>query len=461
MALFSLRSLARFASMLGIAFCAVGCPKPTSPKVDRPEAADKWIRRATTEFQAADLDDARDAVNRALAIVPDDVEARLVSAKIALARLEYAEALRSLKGVGGSEAAGLRGRALWYKGDLEASADELDAMLADPDVKDAWAKEISKLARQGAGRTPFAISGSSIVALEVPHVSPSAPLFVVSVEIDGEAALALVATGSPEVVLDASTRHEPSWISLRFDQRLEVHDVPAVVRDLSAISKQLNAPIRALLGANLLRHLNVTTDYEGHQFVLRKAAAPPPPDATRLDLVYARGGAMACVAGLGTGDSKTRATFTVDTTSPFPATLDEAGWKKAGVDLATLAVVPEDPAQKLKAGTIPALSLGELSLSRVPAVLAQLSESERAMGIDLDGTLGAGLLSRYRITFADGGRVAWIEEHENIDRMLLDSAPRAAVPPSSGDDKSRPALRDPRRPDAPPAPPAELDRGGR
>ncbi len=166
--------LASCSSMIGPESAARRRPRNGSPALDQ-------------EFQAADVENARDAVSRALTIVPTDTEARLLAGRIALARLDYAEALRLLRGVAGSEAAGLRGRALWYKGDLDAAAGELEAMLDDPDVVDEWAKSIAKLARRGAGRAPFTVSRRAPRGLiEMQHVSPTAPFFVVPLEIDGE-----------------------------------------------------------------------------------------------------------------------------------------------------------------------------------------------------------------------------------------------------------------------------------
>ena len=167
----------------------------------RPKAANQWYERAQLHFKAADVEEAHDSVAKALTMVPSDVEVRMLAARIALARLEFAEALRFLKGVKSTEAAGLRGRALWYKGDLEAAADELEAMLNDPEVKDDWAKGIAKLARRGQGRTPFALSGGLLAAVEMPHVNPVVPFFVVPLEIDGDSALAMISTGKGELVL--------------------------------------------------------------------------------------------------------------------------------------------------------------------------------------------------------------------------------------------------------------------
>ncbi|WP_437959034.1 hypothetical protein WME76_04875 [Sorangium sp. So ce119] len=396
------------------------------PETARPPAAEKWLARARQEFQSADVDNARDAVAKALTIVPTDTEARLLAGRIALARLDYAEALRLLQGVAGSEAAGLRGRALWYKGDLDAAADELEAMLDDPDVVDDWAKSIAKLARRGAGRAPFTISGALLAAIEMPHVSPAAPFFVVEVEIDGESALAMVSTGTGEVVLDSSTRKEPSWVSLRFGKKLQVNDVPALTQDLSGISKQMGAPVKALLGVNLLRHLNATIDYSGRQFVVRSFSPPAPPDATRVDLAFIKGGGMVLRSSVGP-DKMLQGPMLIDTSMTFPIALDKEGWKKAGFEADGLKRVEQDPEQKLKQGVVPMLRLGALEIPKVPGVYgAPLQAVEKQLQLDLDGVIGAGLLAYFRITFGDGGRLMWIEDDVAMNKVLRGSEPAPA-----------------------------------
>lgn len=394
------------------------CTGASLPEATRPKVADKWFLRAQSEFQSADIENAHDAVAKALSLVPDDVEVRLLAGRIALARLDYAEALRLLKGVPGSEAAGMRGRALWYKGELDAAADELEAMLNDPDVKDDWAKSIAKLARQGIGRVPFALSGALLAAIDMPHVSPVAPFFVVPIEVDGESALAMVSTGTGEVVLDSSTRREPSWVSLRLGSKLEVHDVPALVQDLSGISKQMGAPIKALLGVNLLRHLNVTLDYGGRQFVARTFSPPAPPNATRVDVFYIRGGGMVLQSGLG-ADKEMRGPLLIDTSMSFPLALDQEGWKKAGFALDALKPVEQDPEQKLKQGVLPVLRLGAYDIPKVPGVYgAPLQDIEKQLRLDVDGVIGAGLLAYFRVTFGDGGRLMWIEDDTAVEKAL-------------------------------------------
>ena len=428
-----------------------GCSGAASPDNGRPADAEKWFRRAQTDFTQADFEEAHDSIAKASQLVPEDQEVKALAAKIALASLDYAEVLRLLKGVHTSEAAGLRGRALWYKGELEAAADELDAMLNDPEVKDDWAKSISKLARRGAGRTPFVLSGGMLASLEMVHVSPVAPYFIIPIEIDGESALAMLATGSAEVVLDSATRPEPSWVSLRLGQRLEVHDVPALAQDLSGVSKEVGAPIKALLGVNLLRHLNSTIDYEGRQFVARSYAPPPPPSATRLNLHYVRGGGMVVRGTMG-GEKGPGTALLVDTSRPFPLALDAEGWKKAGTPVASLKLVAGDPEQKLREGTVPLLRLGAFDIPRVLGIHGvPVSDLEKVMGVDLDGVMGTSMLARFRCTFGDDGRVLWIEDDAEMMRMMNQPPPEA--PANSREAAPPPAMPPP--PSAlPPANPA-------
>ncbi len=403
-------------------FATAGCSGAATPDSSCSETADKWYRRAAQDYQIADIEEARDSVQKATALCPDD-KTRILAARIALARLDYAETLRLLKDTPSSEAAGLRGRALWYKGELDGAADQLEQLLNDPDVKDDWAKSIAKLARRGAGRTPFTISGGLLAPVEMVRVSQVAPFFVVPVEIDGESALAMVSTGTAEVVVDSSTRQEPSWVSLRFGRRLEVHDVPALPQDLSGLSKQIGAPVKALLGVNLLRHINATMDYGGAQFVARSFTPPPPPNATRVDLAYIRGGGMVLTGTIGP-DKGTRASLLVDTSMTFPIALDKEGWKKAGIDAASLKVVPEDPEQKLREGVVPMVRIGAYDVPKVPGVLgAPIEDIEKVLTLDLDGVLGAGLLAHFRITFGDGGRLLWLEDHTVVERMLRGNGP--------------------------------------
>lgn len=418
----SLRSLfSRASATLFLpAACALslslaGCPELPAAQTGRDAVTNKWFQRANAEFQTADVEEAKDSVDKALSGAPNDVEVKTLAAQIHLAMLDYAEAVRLLRDVKGSQASAIRGRALWYKGDLEGAADELEAMLNDPDVVDDWAKSIAKLARRGAGRVPFTITGALLTAVEMPHVSAAAPFFVVPVEIDGEPALGLVSTGFAEVVLDSATHAEPSWISLRFGGKLEVNDVPALAQDLSGLSKQVGAPIKAVLGVNLLRHLHATIDFGGRQFVARSFSPPPPPDATRVALYYAKGGGMVMKTNIG----QTPASMLIDTSMALPVALDDAGWKKAGIEIKDLKAVPDDPEKKLKEGTIPLLKIGSYEISQVPGYYNdQVSIVEKKLNFNIDGMVGNGLLAYYRVTIGDGGRIMWLEDNLAVQRLL-------------------------------------------
>ena len=420
------RAIAARAAFLLLASCVLvlgGCPQATSPDQSRPPKAEKWFRRAQDEYRLARVDAAHDSVQQALDIVPADETVRVLAAKVALARLEFAEVERLLRGIHATEALALLGRAYWYSGKLDQAAEALQAVLADPEYVDPWAKAVSQLALQGQGRKPFAMSGGLLAAVDLPRVDPTAPMYVVPLEIDGDPALALVSTATAKVVLDSAARREPSWVELRFGKRLEVRDVPALTQDLSQLSSQIGAPVKALLGANLLRQLNVTMDFRGRQFVARTFSPPPPPVASRVDLFYLRGGGMIMGTQLGS-DASGQAALFIDSATPFTLALDQGGWQKIGIDATKLPPLAEDPAHKLASGTVPLLSLGALELPQVPAIFGSpIERMERELNVDVDGILGAGMLANFRLTFADGGRVLWVEQN-NI-------APLRSAPPSS------------------------------
>src|SRR5580658_2025550 len=227
---------------------------------NRTPLADKWFTRAKVSYKSGDLNDASISVKSALQAAPSDPEIRLLAARVSLARLDYPETLRLTDGMQTTEAHSLRGRARWFSGDIDQAADELEAMLSDPAVRDPWAADVAKLARRGQGRHPFAMEGGYVTAIDMPKAGPA---LIVPCELEGENILALVATASSEVVVDAATRREPAWVNLRFGEHIEVKYVPALPQDLSGVSHELGAPIKALLGANLLRHAHATFDRRG------------------------------------------------------------------------------------------------------------------------------------------------------------------------------------------------------
>jgi hypothetical protein len=437
---------------------SLACTEPRTPAngvESLPPAAAQWYDRAKKSLAAGDVDDARDAAQSAITAAPESPDVKVLAARVHLARLEYGEATRLLKGIETTEARGVRGRAHWYADELEAAADDLELVLSDPAAKDEWAKAISRLARRGTGRKPFAISGGMIAPLPMARF-PRVTHMVIPVEIDGEQALAMVATGKGEVVLDSSTRKEPSWVSMRFGERIEVRDVPALVEDLSGISKELNAPIKALIGVNLLRRLNITFDWQGEQFIVRSKEPAPPPKATRVSLAYALGGAMVARVAL-KSDGPTLMPMLINTMLPFPIALDEVGWKAAGVELSSLQTVA---GASVKSGRLGTVKLGAFDVPDVPGFYGpSFTEIQAATGMDVHGAVGSGLLAAFRCTLTDGGRAMWIEDlpQEIIDllnQQMMQQAPRGtppngAPPPPAGS-----------APPAPPPPPAGAPKPG-
>ncbi|HEY3233096.1 MAG TPA: hypothetical protein VGJ84_00175, partial [Polyangiaceae bacterium] len=400
---------------------------------DWPPLGKKWFDRAQVSFRNCDIEDAQYAVDNALRVAGTRKEVRLLASSIALAQLEFDRAVQLLQTVEGAEARGVRGRALWYSGKVESAADELEQLTSDPDVRDPWAVEVAKLARRGSGRKPFELSGGLLAVSEMPQVGSSA--LIVPLEINGEPGLGMVATGTAEAVVDTGGGGEASWVSLRFGERIEVKDVPALAHDLSGISGQINAPIKMLLGVNLLRHLHPTIDLTGGQFVVRTFEPPPPPFATTVRVAYLRGGGMLMRGAFGADQTAPAASLLIDTSMSFPLALDEQGWKKAGISTKSLPKMGESGA--LRQGTLPVLRIGAFELPRVAGVYgAPVADIEKGLNVDLDGLVGSGLLAAFRVTLRDRGLTMWLE------------------PPPLANEPPPPALEAPQKPAPPAASPA-------
>jgi hypothetical protein len=253
------------------------------------------------------------------------------------------------------------------------------------------------------------------------------PALVVPCEIEGEQVLALVATGSSELIVDSASRKEPAWVNLRFGQHLEVKDVPALTQDLGPLSRQFGAPIKALLGVNLLRHIHATFDRRGSQFVVRKDEAAPPPDASRISLFYVRGGGMMMRMGLSIKEEVV-SPFLVDSAAFYPIALEDVSWKRTGYDLASLKPEPNLPGN-VKSGVLPGLRFGAFDLPGVPAVQGlSIADSRSTIDVDVGGIVGAGLLQLFRVTFADDGRYIWVEPDPTM--MGPTGAPLPQRPPA-------------------------------
>lgn len=410
-----------------VAGCAPLPAKAPEARADWLPLARTWFERAELSYQRLDLEQAGVELGNAVRVEPERAEIRLLAARVALAELDFEGALGQLQGVSGGPARGLRARALWYLGRLPQAADELTQLLKDPEVEDDWARGVVRLARDGAGRQPFDVGGSLLAVSELPRLP--LPAFVLPVELDGEPVWAMLATGSPEVVVH-SEPPQPSWVSLRFGGSLEVRDVPALGRDLSSLSKETGIDIRVLLGSHLLRKIHATFDFHGGQFVARSYEPPKPPTVSQVELAYIRGGGAAlqvpldpaaeeraaaapAAAAPPTAQAETPAPqalrLLVDSSVLYPLSVDERAVTRLGLPSESFQTAG-GPDGSLRQGTIAGLQLGRYRLPPLLAIVGLPAESlSKRAGIRLDGVVGAGLLAEFRVTFAEGGRRLWFE----------------------------------------------------
>ncbi len=403
-----------------------GCPEIEdggSVKHECEPISQKWSKRAAEDYKSGDLDDAQDSIAKGLEHCPDDPEIRMIAARIALARLDFKGATKALEGVQGSEAASIRARAFWYSDDLQHTAEELSAALEDPDFKDPWAKPVRELAgTQGSGRHPFQFreGGARLVEIKMPRDLGYA--LMVPVEIDGQATMALVVTGVPEVMLDSKSRTNPGWVSIKFgsgDRSIELRDVPALVQDLTPFTAQQQVPIGALLGVNLLRRLHLTFDRRGDQFIIRRDEPPPPPAFTKVPVTYVRGGGMIVRSTL-KKEFEVSSGLWINTGDPFTLALPDPTWKKLGVDPQTLPTFAS-----VAHGKLTDVRVGGLDLGPVESV-AGISGMEEKLGqldVDVAGAMGVGFLTAMRVTLADGGRSLWLETDEDTSSVLAPPVP--------------------------------------
>jgi hypothetical protein len=139
----------------------------------------------------------------------------------------------------------------------------------------------------------------------------------------------------------------------------------------------------------------------------------------------------------------------VDSSRPFPLLLQDGAWAKAGVDVHTLAPLPDDPT--IKRGIVPMFRIGGYDLAKMPAIEGvDLHELTSGIDIDLGGVVGADLLAFFRITFADDGRFMWLEP----DPSLLNPNQRAPQGAPAGPPPGAPPGPAPGSATAPSAPPA-------
>ena len=136
----------------------------------------------------------------------------------------------------------------------------------------------------------------------------------------------------------------------------------------------------------------------------------------------------------------------VDSASFYPRALDDGLLKKTGADTGTWKPQPGAPAA-WRRGSLPYCKLGNMDLSQFPAVQgASFSDYKNSFDVDMTGVAGAGLLSIFRVTFANDGKFLWLE----LDPAM--SAATANQPPPPPAQQGPDALPPPGK--APPTKPA-------
>lgn len=443
-------SLVVVASALGLPNLA-GCPDPESAAGEKAkggpkgEKATQWMKRAAEELSALDLDDANDSVLKAAAAAPGDAEIGMLNARIALARLDFKGAAKALEGIEGSEAASLRARAFWYGDDLLHASEELSKALEDPAFKDPWAKPVRELAgTQGTGRKPFTLKDNSARVLEIRMPRDLGTLLLVPVEIDGQATVALIDTGVPEVILDQKGRSSPGWVTMKFSspdgaRSMEYRDVPSMVQDLSPFTKGQTVPIGAVLGMNFLRRAHITFDRLADQLVLRREEPPAPPRMTKVPVGFYNGGGM-LVRSTIRKEFEVSSSMWVNTGVEYPLAFPDAIWKKIGVDPKTLTSHEGKAMARLLNIRVGGLDLGPAdALAGAPQIDEVLAKFK---GMDVMGQMGMGFLAGMRVTIGEGGRALWLETDDNTPLVIA---------PPSGTAITKPPKAPPKAPPAPPA----------
>lgn len=409
----------------------VGCPDPeTANSVKggpRGEKATQWMKRASEELSALDLGEAKDSVDKATAMAPGDSEVALLAARIHLARLDFKAAAKVLENVEGSEAASLRARAYWYADDLPHTAENIVKALEDPTFKDPWAKPIRELSgTQGTGRKPFTIKDSSARLVEMRMPRDLGSIMMIPCEIDGQASIAILDTGVPEVILDSKGRSSPGWVSFKFTsfdgaRSMEFRDVPSFVQDLSPFTKGQQIPVGAVLGMNFIRHMHITFDRLADQLVLRREDPAVPPIFTRVPAAYFNGGGMLVRATI-SKSFDISAGLWINTGTEFPLAFPEPIFKKVGVDIKALPSTEGKSIARLQK-----MTLGGLDLGPADAIAGVTSLDEalnKFKGVDVMGQAGMGFLAAFRVTIGDNGRALWLETDNNTPLVL--------APPSAG-----------------------------
>ena len=305
---------------------------------------------------------------------------------------------------------------------------------------------------------------ASVGAVEMPRGARPRPARrgnVVPCELDGERILALVATGSSEVLVDSNSRHEPSWVEpavrpRRGEGRAGPRAGPVAPRPGSSASPSRRSSARSCSATPTPPSTVAATSSSS-----AGRTRTPPPEASRVPLYYLRGGGMILRATVTAKDDDARPAAGRQL-APLPAApAGHARGRRRASTCTSLVPLPDDPT--IKRGMVPMFRVGGFDLAKMPAIEGvDLHELTAGLDIDLGGVVGADLLAFFRVTFADDGRFMWIEPDPTLlgpDRSHPASGRPSGIPrPWPG---GAPGAAPAPAPQAPPCPRATDEQRGR
>lgn len=401
--------LARLAPPLLLAV-AVACgaartphePGPGDPAPSDPAAL---TARAAEALAAGDLEAADDAA-RAAVEAGGALDARIVSARVALAYGDHPRVLSLLADATDPIGARLRARALMRTGDLVEAARALEAV-DGMEPADGWAAVALPIARRGAARDAYRIEGPERAELPM---DPRTPVPVATLTLDGEEVAALFATSADLTVVAHDRLEEPGLAGAIGLGDIVVHDVPAIPRDLAPVSEALGVDVGVVVGADLMLRLRATLDGRERRIVLRRRGSEASPDARSVPFVTFDGSFVAVRGELvRPGGASTSGWLTVDSSGGFPLAVADAAVAALGLSPADLEAVDGAPAG-VRTFALSRVRLGSIEIEGLPAATGLLSpELSEVAGAAIAGTLGAQVLAQMKVGFDPARRLMMVE----------------------------------------------------
>lgn len=283
---------------------------------------------------------------------------------------------------------------------------ELDSKISDDSFSMPKETEISRL-REGPVVIPFEYLGNEIV---------------VSVRLNSNTeAKFIVDTGASQTVLDKQFAHMSGPVTAapfnvtagakavplnitRISQLslgdVQLHDVPALVTDLSSFAGAIGQRPAGLIGANVLRRFLVTFDYEERKLILADPhQVTVPPDAVCISTSPAFGASALVVSGK--IDDKATMNFLVDTGAAFN-NLPRSLAKSLNIgEIISVGQIYGLDGQKINIGSVKlsSLKIGDLKIDS--PVFALAPDSAGPAGLFTAGAigiLGNPIWSQFRMT---------------------------------------------------------------